>query len=97
MLVHVDLNEELEFFIEVPSYLDFSLLRTFLLRRQQEAPEVTGTRLQNAVLALELISIQTYGFPVVGGTCTGAYRYTLLRGEKYSIQTKVITVYPIGE
>lgn len=97
MIVQVILRGNLEYFIETDDPFDFWSLRGFLIKKLTTGTDYEKGMLEQALVAITLINAQGHGFPIIGGACTGAYRFAHLPEDAigqivYGITLNVISV-----
>lgn len=101
-IVQVNLNDELEYFIEFYEEETFSAedLKRFLERRSSESLEESDYVRRSARRGLAaLTAIEESSFPLVpvGDMCTGTHRFAAIYGQVYKLTMGLITIHSLGE
>ena len=99
MIVHAELGETLEFFINTTEEkgLNHKSFKEFLVRQLSVAPVYMLMSIQKAIVAVDKVYESEYGFPEIGKTCTGAARHVIMNHNLYSMQFSVIHIYNLED
>ena len=100
-IVHAQIGETLEYFIEVNSEigLTFDILTDFLIKELKKAPTYLESFISDGLLALNKIQNSDHPLTPVGATCQGLSRHVMMKknNKLYSVQLSVIHVHHLSK